>query len=121
MPRIAAASLAENRARRTADLLQAARQLHAEAGIGAVTIAAVAGRTGLTRSSVYEYFDSTASLRSAAIASEAERWADGPRTDDVPAQVAPLVHAVRACVADGSVPADLATVFLAGGIAALRG
>ncbi|BCJ69664.1 TetR/AcrR family transcriptional regulator [Polymorphospora rubra] len=58
MPRIDAPTVAQHRAQRRRALLDAARALLAENPHQAPTLAAVAVRTGLPRSSVYEYFRS---------------------------------------------------------------
>ncbi|MDQ0933011.1 AcrR family transcriptional regulator [Streptomyces turgidiscabies] len=62
MPRIRAASVAEHRSMQRAALLDAARSLLSEGGTEALTFPALAERTGLARSSVYEYFRSRASV-----------------------------------------------------------
>ncbi len=54
--------MAEHRQLQRAALLDAARQLLAEGGREALTFAALAARTGLARSSVYEYFRSRAAV-----------------------------------------------------------
>ncbi|MEV0396431.1 TetR/AcrR family transcriptional regulator [Polymorphospora rubra] len=58
MPRIDAPTVAQHRAQRRRALLDAARALLAENPHHAPTLAAVAVRAGLPRSSVYEYFRS---------------------------------------------------------------
>ena len=62
MPRIDAPTIAEHRARRRRALLDAARALLAENPHQIPTLAAVATRAGLPRSSVYEYFPSQRDL-----------------------------------------------------------
>ena len=62
MPRIEAATVAEHRALRERQVGEAAADLLTSAGAAAVTPAAVAARTGLARSSVYQYADSAAAL-----------------------------------------------------------
>ncbi len=62
MPKIRAATLAEHRRLQRAALLDAARSLLTEGGMEALTFPALAARTGLARSSVYEYFRSRADL-----------------------------------------------------------
>lgn len=64
MPRIKAGTVAHNRSMRQASLVAAAHDIAADAGVAAVTVAAVAKRAGIARSSVYEYFDSAADLLS---------------------------------------------------------
>lgn len=67
MPRIEAPTVAEHHAMRRAALVAAARELFADGGAAAVTPAAVAGRAGLARTSVYQYFPSTDALVAAAL------------------------------------------------------
>ncbi|MET3983649.1 AcrR family transcriptional regulator [Streptomyces sp. PvR034] len=62
MPRIRAASVAEHRTMQRGALLDAARSLLSEGGTEALTFPALAERTGLARSSVYEYFRSRAAV-----------------------------------------------------------
>ncbi|MGX1272629.1 AcrR family transcriptional regulator [Streptomyces phaeoluteigriseus] len=62
MPRIRAASVAEHRSMQRAALLDVARSLLSEGGTEALTFPALAERTGLARSSVYEYFRSRAAV-----------------------------------------------------------
>lgn len=56
--------MAQNRSLRHASLVAAAQNIVTDSGVSAVTVAAVAQRAGLARSSVYEYFDSAADLLS---------------------------------------------------------
>lgn len=67
MPKIAAPTLAEHRARQRAALLDAATELLVTEGAAAVTPGAVGAAVGLARSSVYQYFDSGASIIAAII------------------------------------------------------
>ncbi|NIJ10846.1 AcrR family transcriptional regulator [Saccharomonospora amisosensis] len=76
MPRISAATVAEHRARQRRAILDAAREIIAENGHGSPSLADVAKRTGLARSSVYQYFDSRDDLLTAVIADVLPRWAD---------------------------------------------
>jgi AcrR family transcriptional regulator len=62
VPKIRAATLAEHRQLQRAALLDAARELLTEGGMEALTFPALAARTGLARSSVYEYFRSRAAV-----------------------------------------------------------
>ncbi|MFF7332518.1 TetR family transcriptional regulator [Streptomyces sp. NPDC008150] len=80
--------MAEHRSMQRAALLDAARSLLSEGGTEALTFPALAERTGLARSSVYEYFRSRAAVVEelcevdfpvwAAEVSEAMRRADTP-------------------------------------------
>lgn len=74
MPRISAPTVAEHRARRRADVLQAAEQIVVAEGSGALTVAAVAARTGLARPSVYAYFPSSEALLVALVEEGFDRW-----------------------------------------------
>ncbi|MFI1388626.1 TetR/AcrR family transcriptional regulator [Streptomyces griseoaurantiacus] len=62
MPKISASTVAEHRARQREALIGAAIDLLVNEGAAAVTPAAVGARAGLARSSVYQYFDSSAAL-----------------------------------------------------------
>lgn len=75
MPKIRAASVAEHRQQQRAALLDAARALLAEGGGEALTFAALAVRTGLARSSVYEYFRSRAAVVEELCAVDLPLWA----------------------------------------------
>lgn len=75
MPRIQAASVAEHRTMQRAALLGAARALLYEGGTEALTFPALARRTGLARSSVYEYFRSRAAVVEELCAVDFPDWA----------------------------------------------
>lgn len=62
MPKIQAPSIAEHRELRRHQLISAAMELALEGGAEAVTVSAVAQKAGLSRSSIYEYFSSSADL-----------------------------------------------------------
>ena len=62
MPKIKAASLLEDREFRRQQLISAALELAIAGGAEAITVAAVASKAGLARSSIYEYFASSADL-----------------------------------------------------------
>ena len=78
MPRIDAPTVAEHHARQRRSLLDAARSLLAETG-QAPSMAAVARRAGLARSSVYQYFDSPEGLLHAVVGDVFPDWADQVR------------------------------------------
>jgi AcrR family transcriptional regulator len=61
-PKIAEASIGEQRAMRQKQIIEAAMSLALEDGAPSVTVAAVAKRAGISRSLVYEYFSSSADL-----------------------------------------------------------
>jgi AcrR family transcriptional regulator len=75
MPRIRAASVAEHRTMQRNALLEAARALLTEGGTEALTFPALAERTGLARSSVYEYFRSRAAVVEELCAADFPVWA----------------------------------------------
>lgn len=62
MPKINAPAVAEHRAQQREALIGVAIDLLVNEGAAAVTPAAVGARAGLARSSVYQYFDSSAAL-----------------------------------------------------------
>ncbi|MGW3681746.1 TetR/AcrR family transcriptional regulator [Streptomyces prasinus] len=62
MPKINASTVAEHRAQQREALIGAAIDILVNEGATAVTPAAVGARAGLARSSVYQYFDSSAAL-----------------------------------------------------------
>jgi len=74
MPRIRAATVVEHREMQRRALLEAARDLVADGGLGALTFPALAKATGLARSSVYEYFKSRADVVEALVAHEFPAW-----------------------------------------------
>jgi AcrR family transcriptional regulator len=75
MPRIRAATVAEHRTMQRRALLDAARYLLSEGGTEALTFPALAERTGLARSSVYEYFRSRAAVVEELCAVDFPVWA----------------------------------------------
>jgi AcrR family transcriptional regulator len=62
VPKISAPTVAEHHAHRRAALINAAIEILVEHGVAGVTPATVGARAGLARSSVYQYFPSTAAL-----------------------------------------------------------
>jgi len=62
MPRISTESLAQHRDWRRNQLIEAAAAIALESGGDSITVAAVAQRAGLSRTSVYEYFASSSDL-----------------------------------------------------------
>jgi AcrR family transcriptional regulator len=61
-PKIQAATVVEQRQMRQRQLIDAALSIALESGTANITVAAVAKRAGLARSSMYEYFSSSADL-----------------------------------------------------------
>jgi AcrR family transcriptional regulator len=76
VPRISAATVAEHRANQLRTLLDAARDLVAEQGADALTLAELARRVGLSRPSLYEYFRSREDLVNAILSDELPRWGE---------------------------------------------
>ena len=62
MPKISAPTIHEHRELRRQQLISASLELALDEGAVAVTVAAVAKKAGLARSSIYEYFASSADL-----------------------------------------------------------
>jgi len=62
MPKISAPNLVLHREARRLELISTALELAMEEGANAVTVAAVAKKAGLARTSIYEYFASSADL-----------------------------------------------------------
>ena len=62
MPKIQAPTLALHRELRRQQLMSAALELALSNGADSITVAAVAAKAGLARSSIYEYFASSADL-----------------------------------------------------------
>lgn len=75
MPRITTTDLASHRDWRRSQLIEAAAALALESGGAAITVAAVASRAGLSRTSVYEYFASSADLAADLVIEELETFA----------------------------------------------
>jgi AcrR family transcriptional regulator len=76
MPKIVTKTLAQHRDWRRGQLIEAAAAIALEAGGAAVTVAAVAARAGLSRTSVYEYFASSADLAADLVIEELKLFAD---------------------------------------------
>ena len=62
MPKIQAPTIVAHRELRRQQLMGAAMELAIEGGAEAITVSAVAQKAGLSRSSIYEYFSSSADL-----------------------------------------------------------
>jgi AcrR family transcriptional regulator len=75
MPAIKTPTLADHRDWRRSQLIEAAAAIALESGGAAVTVAAVAQRAGLSRTSVYEYFASSADLAADLVIEELESFA----------------------------------------------
>lgn len=74
VPRIEAPTVAEHRDQRRAALLAAGHDLVLSGGPSAVTMTAVAARSGLSRPAVYEYFASTQDLLAAVLSERMQVW-----------------------------------------------
>ncbi|MDT3399878.1 helix-turn-helix domain-containing protein [Streptomyces sp. B1866] len=97
--------MAEHRTMQRAALLDAARSLLSEGGTEALTFPALAERTGLARSSVYEYFRSRAAVVEELCAVDFPVWAaeveDAMRRADTPqAKIEAYVRQQLALVGD---------------------
>lgn len=67
MPKISAPTVVEHRAKKRSALVAAATELLVNGGVSAVSPAAVGAAAGLSRPSVYQYFDSGAAILAAII------------------------------------------------------
>ena len=76
MPRIETETLAEHRDWRRSQLIDAAASIAMESGGAAITVAAVAQRAGLSRTSVYEYFGSGSELVADLVIDELSSFAE---------------------------------------------
>lgn len=106
LPRIAAATLADHQANQRRAVLDAAREILAEAGGGALSLTRVAARVGLARSSLYQYFDSRQDLLDALVEDLFPRWSQlvtgAMEGEASPAlRVLAYAHANLRLVADG--------------------
>lgn len=107
MPRISANTLAQHRANRLRDLLDAGRDIVAAEGADALTLASLARRVGLSRPSLYEYFRSREELVAAIVSDELPGWArkldEAVRSvDGVAAKVEAYLRTELEIIADGS-------------------
>lgn len=75
MPRIETATLADHRDWRRGQLIDAAASIALQSGGEAITVSAVAARAGLSRTSVYEYFASSADLVADLVIDELDTFA----------------------------------------------
>ena len=76
MPRIKTDSLETHRDWRRSQLIEAAATIALESGGDAITVASVAAKAGLSRTSVYEYFASSADLVADLVIDELEGFTD---------------------------------------------
>ena len=75
MPKIAAPTIGEHRELRRSQLISAAMELALTEGAQAVTVSAVAAKAGLARTSIYEYFASSADLVADLVLEELSHYA----------------------------------------------
>ena len=76
MPKIETPTLSQHRDWRRSQLIEAAAAIALESGGAAITVAAVATRAGLSRTSVYEYFASSADLAADLVIDELNSFAE---------------------------------------------
>ena len=76
MPKIQASSVAAHRELRREQLMAAAMELAIADGAQAITVAAVAAKAGLSRSSIYEYFSSSADLVADLVIDELDHYSN---------------------------------------------
>jgi len=106
MPRIDAPTVAEHRAGRERALIAAARSLLKAAPDRIPTLAEVGELTGLSRSSVYQYYTSREDLLAAVVSEAFPRWQDRLDTaiaaaPDARGRILAFVRANLELVADG--------------------
>jgi AcrR family transcriptional regulator len=106
MPRIDAPTVAEHRAGRERALIAAARSLLKAAPDRIPTLAEVGELTGLSRSSVYQYYTSRDDLLTAVVSEAFPRWQERLDTaiaaaPDARGRILAFVHANLELVADG--------------------
>jgi AcrR family transcriptional regulator len=87
MPKINTSNLVNQREWRRSQLISAAAAIALESGSEAITVSAVAQRAGLARTSVYEYFGSSAELVADLIIEELSAFTDILVTAVSPASV----------------------------------
>jgi AcrR family transcriptional regulator len=106
MPRINTSNLVEQREWRRSQLISAAAAIALESGSEAITVAAVAQRAGLARTSVYEYFGSSAELVADLIIEELNAFTDilvaAVEPAEIPeAAIANWINSALQYIADG--------------------
>ena len=106
MPRINTSNLVEQREWRRSQLISAAAAIALESGSEAITVSAVAQRAGLARTSVYEYFGSSAELVADLIIEELNAFTDilvaAVEPAEIPeAAIANWINSALKYIADG--------------------
>jgi AcrR family transcriptional regulator len=106
VPRIETETLAQHRDWRRNQLIEAAASIALESGGSAITVAAVAQRAGLSRTSVYEYFGSSADLIADLVLEELNNFAHHlqeavAHTDQPLASIEAWIQSALTYIADG--------------------
>jgi AcrR family transcriptional regulator len=106
MPKITAATLADHQIAQRRALVEAAMRTLLESGATAITPAAVGRRAGLARSSVYQYFPSTAALIEAVVEESFPPWNEALQEalagiDDPAARITAYIDATLRLTAEG--------------------
>jgi AcrR family transcriptional regulator len=106
MPRINTPTISDHRDWRRSQLIEAAAAIALESGGEAITVASVASRAGLSRTTVYEYFASSADLAADLVIDELESFAEALATASSQADVPLLaienwIQASLQYIADG--------------------
>ena len=106
MPRIQTPDLASHRDWRRNQLIEAAASIALESGGAAISVAAVAQRAGLSRTSVYEYFGSSSELVADLVIDELKSFATTLNTAvsecaDAPCTVTCWIKGALTYIADG--------------------
>ena len=106
MPRIAAPTISENRDLRQTAILEAATTIAHNDGLAKITVGEVARLAGISRSSVYDYFDSAADIIAEVLVDElmemCNRLAEGVAPASNPKELIELwVRTSMSLIADG--------------------
>ncbi|MFY9332097.1 MAG: TetR/AcrR family transcriptional regulator [Candidatus Nanopelagicales bacterium] len=106
MPAIDAPTVAEHRERRRDTLVHITAEIMIESGCRAVTMASVAKRAGLSRTAVYEYYNSAGDIVADVIVDEMHAWCDylddATRTiEDPQARIEAWIRSALGYVSDG--------------------
>ena len=106
MPQIHTETLAEHRNWRRHQLIEAAAAIALESGAEAITVGAVAQRAGLSRTSIYEYFASSADLCADLVIEELDTFSEAltralEGISDPKASISQWISASLGYIADG--------------------
>lgn len=107
MPKIAAPTLAQHRALRRSQIIEAAASLALESSGASITMSGIAKRAGMSRTAIYEYFASTSDLVADLILDELAHWAGAlekvvAAEDDAEAKVRAWIRGALGYVAEGN-------------------